>query len=116
MQEGSSSRVKGDYVEAGDKLSSYFPPDSKEYKIVMSDWSSWVKWRAGRRRTKRAEDWSRIPQEQPEYRNSFFIKMNNDIGDIIFRKAIIFQGENKKNMTERRHGILQNFSGYHLTV
>jgi len=102
--------------EMASALGTYFPRDSGEYKAVMSDWSSWVHWDPGKRRPKKAKDGSRIPQEQPEYRQCFTIRMDSDTGEIRFKKTIIFRGETKRGWNQRRHGILKNMSGYQLTV
>ena len=102
--------------EMASALSNYFPPGSKEYKTVMSDWKGWIRWEPGRRRTKKAEDGSRIPQEQPEYKQSFTLSINNDIGGIMFIKEVIFGEETKKAWNQRRHGILKSMSGYQLTI
>lgn len=102
--------------EMASALSNYFPPGSKEYETVMSDWEGWIRWEPGRRRPKKAEDGNPIPQEQPEYRNRFTMKMDGEIGEIRFGKNIIFANQVRKTWNQRRHGILKSMSGYQLTI
>lgn len=102
--------------EMAKAIGDYFPPDSREYETVMSDWKSWINWKPGKRGAKKAEDGNWIPQEQPEYKQSFTLRMDSDTGEIRFKKSIVFRGETKKGWNQRRHGILENTSGYHLTV
>ena len=102
--------------EIAHAIRGYFPEDSAEFTTVVSDWENWAGWKAGKRRTKKAEDGSLIPQEQPEYRNSFSIKMDGEIGEIRFRKEIVFADQVKKKWDERMHGIMENIFGYHLII
>lgn len=103
--------------EMGNGLSQYFPEGSDEFETVMAEWKGWLKWKPAERKPKKDPEGNTVLQEQPEYRNSFSIRMDDEIGEIGFKKEVVFSGEVRKRWYERRHGIIRDSAEkYQLTV